>query len=205
MTDFAASLLFVDDDPATLQSVPTLVAYRLPFLSVQTSATVDDALERLRHCDFDVVLTDVGLWGSSGLDIVRQGRVVRPETAFVAVTGYASDAVLRDAIAAGIYGFLRKPFDRDELALVLRQAIHMRQLQGHLARHERLSRQAARQMQRVQRVLSELPTGAMPSASGTRLDRTHQGCERLLRKLHDAAEERLRFHERMQALWGRGE
>lgn len=83
-------VLFVEDDP-TLRMLTGEVIAELGH-EVTLSESAEEALEQLGAHPFDVLLTDVGLAGMSGIELARQARQRHPELALVIASGYAVDA-----------------------------------------------------------------------------------------------------------------
>ncbi|MCW3147210.1 PAS domain-containing protein [Stutzerimonas stutzeri] len=83
-------VLFVEDDP-TLRMLTGEVMAELGH-RVTLSESAEEALEQLAAQPFDVLLTDVGLAGMSGIELVRQAQRRHPELALVIASGYAVDA-----------------------------------------------------------------------------------------------------------------
>lgn len=85
--DAGLRILFVEDDP-TLRMLTGEVLTELGH-RVEVSETAEEALEFLDRQPFDVLLTDVGLAGMSGIDLARQAGARHPELALVIASGYA--------------------------------------------------------------------------------------------------------------------
>jgi DNA-binding NtrC family response regulator len=88
----------------------------------------EEALDRSRKEAFDIVLTDIRMAKTSGLDVLREFRKVHPRTQVIMMTGFGSVDTAVDAMKAGAFEYISKPFKFDEIKLTLRRAIE--QLQG---------------------------------------------------------------------------
>ncbi len=100
------------------------------------------ALELLEDQIFDLVLTDLALGrGASGMDVLLRAKEQRPETAVVMITAHGSEKIAVDAMKNGAEDYIPKPFDNDEIRVVVRRA---------LDRH-RLEREHRLLLERVQR------------------------------------------------------
>jgi DNA-binding NtrC family response regulator len=96
-----------------------------------------DALAQLGNSAFDFVLTDLALGeGPSGLDVMRFAKERQPETPIVMITAHGSEKIAVDAMKLGAEDYVPKPFDNDEIRLVVRRALERTQL----ARENRLLR-----------------------------------------------------------------
>jgi DNA-binding NtrC family response regulator len=118
--------LIVDDEPAECELVRDALAHAgFEAHSAQTPAR---ALELLATRPFDVVLTDLNMPGMSGTDLCRRITETVPHVPVVLVTAFGSIDSAVDAMRAGAYDFLTKPFDVDAVAMVLRRAVEHRAL-----------------------------------------------------------------------------
>jgi response regulator RpfG family c-di-GMP phosphodiesterase len=72
---------------------------------------------------FDVVISDVHLPGTSGIDLASYLLVKNPQQPIVLITGDPDEALARDALSRGPVSYLLKPFELFELDAVLRQAV----------------------------------------------------------------------------------
>jgi DNA-binding NtrC family response regulator len=96
-----------------------------------------DALAQLEAAAFDFVLTDLALGaGPSGLDVLRFARERQPETPIVMITAHGSEKIAVEAMKLGAEDYVPKPFDNDEIRLVVRRALE----RTHLARENRMLR-----------------------------------------------------------------
>jgi DNA-binding NtrC family response regulator len=84
------------------------------------------ALARVASEEFAVVLTDIRMPGADGFDVLRAVKQRWPETEVILMTAYASIAKAVDAMREGAYDYLAKPFEADQVALVVARAIEHR-------------------------------------------------------------------------------
>ncbi len=119
-------ILVVDDDPHVQYTLREALKTR-GFDSVEVP-TAEAALERLRAEEFDLVLLDVALEGMSGMDALP--LILRHDARMpvIIMTAYGSRDMAYKAIQAGAYDFFEKPFQIDELAIVVRRALERRAL-----------------------------------------------------------------------------
>ena len=113
--------MIVDDDAAARSSLGEALA--LEGYSVQLAAGGEEAISQGEQQEFDVVLTDLRMMGADGLRVVRSFKKLRPETALIVMTGFASMETVVDAISAGAYDYISKPFRLDHMRLKVRQAM----------------------------------------------------------------------------------
>ena len=118
--------LIVDDEPAECELVRDALSHAgFEATSVQNPGR---ALDLLATRPFDVVLTDLNMPGMNGTELCRRINEAAPHVPVVLVTAFGSIDSAVDAMRAGAYDFLTKPFDVDAVALVLRRAVEHRAL-----------------------------------------------------------------------------
>jgi DNA-binding NtrC family response regulator len=111
------SILVVDDERTIGLAIERLLGARgYDVVSVQSG---DEAIERLRRAPAHVVITDLSLGQMSGMDLLRWVRQQAPETAVVMITAYGSEKIAVEAMKLGAADYVPKPFDNDELELVV--------------------------------------------------------------------------------------
>ncbi|MBW2615083.1 MAG: sigma-54-dependent Fis family transcriptional regulator [Deltaproteobacteria bacterium] len=91
---------------------------------IETAASGEEALERLKDTRFDILLVDIKMDGMSGLDVLKQVKATDPDTAVVMITAYGSISTAIEAMKNGAYEYLLKPFDPDELGVLIEKIIH---------------------------------------------------------------------------------
>lgn len=91
-----------------------------------------EAVERVRTEDFDVALMDIRMPRLDGIEALRQIRSMRPELLVIMITAFGSQDVAMRAIREGAYDYFTKPFNLDELRLVVRRAVEKNALRRQL-------------------------------------------------------------------------
>jgi DNA-binding NtrC family response regulator len=89
---------------------------------VETFTESQRAIDRLMEKTFDVVVTDLKMEGPSGLDVLRFVRDQMQGTQVIMITGYASMEAARAADYTGVYEFILKPFQLDEMGKLVKKA-----------------------------------------------------------------------------------
>lgn len=115
-----ARALIVDDEPAECALVRD--AMMRAGWEAHTADHPHLALQLLRTRPFDVVLTDLRMPGMSGTELCRAITETVPHVPVVLVTAFGSIDLAVEAMRAGAYDFVTKPFDVDALILVLKRA-----------------------------------------------------------------------------------
>ncbi len=90
---------------------------------VENAASGEEALDRIREIRFDILLVDIKMEGISGLDVLKEVKQSDPEVAVVMITAYGSIPSAIEAIKNGAHDYLLKPFDPNELGLLIEKII----------------------------------------------------------------------------------
>lgn len=115
-------ILVVEDDEVFLR--PLRRALELAGHEVLAAPSAEHALARLEDAAaVDVVLTDRRLPGMDGLELTRRVKAGHPGVAVLVMTGLADGESAREARRAGADGWLRKPFEVDDLLAALRPLV----------------------------------------------------------------------------------
>src|SRR5262245_6811843 len=106
-------VLIVDDDRRMRRTLQILVER----MGLASAAAADhpEAREYLRATRFDLVLTDLKLPDTSGIDLLEEVRSEQPALPVVLITAYGTIQAAIDAIRKGASDFILKPFDNDSL------------------------------------------------------------------------------------------
>jgi DNA-binding NtrC family response regulator len=114
-------VLAVDDDRAMANVLKSHLA--LEGFDVEVSTDATQALAMMSSRDFDVLLTDLRMRGMDGMELCRRTLAVRPGLPVIVVTAFGSLETAVDAIRAGAYDFLTKPYDMRAVGLALDRAV----------------------------------------------------------------------------------
>jgi len=122
----AATVLLVDDEPRVLDALEALLAMEHRILRADRA---ESALHYLREEDVAVVLSDQRMAGLTGTELLTRSRDVAPDTVRILLTAFTDTDALMDSInAAGVYHFLLKPWDPNELRHVVGRAVEHHRL-----------------------------------------------------------------------------
>lgn len=121
-------LLIVDDDRVFREELSELL--RDDGHTVATDPSVAKALETLGSAEFDVVLTDLKMPRTSGMELLREVRARWPRTLVVMITGFATIETALEAMKGGAFDYVRKPFRIDQIRETLRLADQEREFEA---------------------------------------------------------------------------
>ncbi len=119
-----STVLLVDDEPGVLFTLSELLTERghRPV----TAKSGAEALTKLEEAD--AVVTDLSMPGMSGLELMTQIAQRDPALPVILLTAHGSERVAVAAMKQGAYDYIAKPFDIDELAVVIERALEARRL-----------------------------------------------------------------------------
>ncbi|MFN7942720.1 MAG: sigma-54 dependent transcriptional regulator [Thermoanaerobaculia bacterium] len=122
----SARVLIVDDESSITDFLSMLCAEE--GLEVATADSVREAREKLSDTPPDLVLCDLMMPDGSGLDLLREIKEHEPGTSVIMLTAYTSTKTAIEAMKLGAYDYVAKPFDVDELRVVIQRALEKSQL-----------------------------------------------------------------------------
>jgi two-component system response regulator AtoC len=138
------SILIADDEPS-IRHVLTLVLTEHGY-EVRAVADGDEALRELAARSYDVLLTDVRMPKRDGLSVLRQAIAGHPELTVLVMSAYGSQEQALEAVGAGAYDYVQKPFKPEEIVFVLRKAEERERL---LRENKRLKTSGAAPLERI--------------------------------------------------------
>lgn len=117
-------ILVVDDEEDICRSVSKILTRK--GFSVDSALNARDAVKLINGGPFDLVITDLMMPDTDGMELLRIIRQKYPELDVIMITGYASIDSAVKAVKLGAAGYLPKPFTPDELMAVTRKALEGR-------------------------------------------------------------------------------
>jgi two-component system response regulator HydG len=120
-----ANLLVVDDELIVRDSLDKW--FREEGYEVTVAENAHDALSKMAAQRFDLALVDIKMPGTDGVELQRRMHEIAPEMLVIIMTGYASVETAVAALKNGAYDYVSKPFDPDDIAHTVHNALaHMR-------------------------------------------------------------------------------
>jgi DNA-binding NtrC family response regulator len=118
-----STVMIVDDEPMVATALRSFLELETPY-DVLTFTAPHDALGCLDQQRVDVIVADFMMPGMDGITFLREARERQPLAARILLTGYADKQnAIRAINEAGLYYYLEKPWDNDQLAVVIRNGI----------------------------------------------------------------------------------
>src|SRR6476619_2635519 len=90
------------------------------------------AIEKLHEGVFDVVLSDLKMGGSDGLDVLKTAKTLHPSTAVILMTAFGSVHTAVEAMKSGAFDYVQKPFEIEEMEVKIEKELEMRRMRHEL-------------------------------------------------------------------------
>jgi len=114
-------ILLIEDDPELREVMGSL--FRLEGYDYEAFPEGSEGLKRFQEIPADLVITDLKLPGLSGIDVLTGIKEVDPETPVIIITAYGTPETAVEALKKGAFDYILKPFDVEELKLIIRKAL----------------------------------------------------------------------------------
>jgi two-component system response regulator PilR (NtrC family) len=121
------TILIIDDEKSLLDLLT--VVFKKEGYAVKSAQTAAGGFEVLAKEDIDLVITDIKMPGADGMDILRYARENLPDLPVILITAYGSIAQAVEALKAGALDYVVKPFDVEELKIIVGRGLASRRLQ----------------------------------------------------------------------------
>ena len=119
--DMPLEILVVDDERGPRELLQTALIEE--GYSVTAAKSGEEACQIFDEKHFELVITDLKMPGLNGITLLKEIKTRAPETLVILITGYASLRSAINAIREGAYDYLTKPFQLDELYIVVKNAV----------------------------------------------------------------------------------
>lgn len=181
------TVLVVDDEPSNVASLSKIFARE--GMRVLTASGAREALEQARRHTVEVVLTDLMMPGTNGVELLRAIKEVSPDTEVVLMTAYGTVETAVQAMREGAYDFVEKPLKRMSIVKSVRKAAERHSLvaENRSLRKELqmlTTREIVGQSPAVRRVLEVAGQAAPSTATVLILGESGTGKELLARYIH---------------------
>ena len=119
--------ILVVDDEQSLRDVLSIMLKRAGY-AVTSVADGEEAIEYVNKEIFDLVITDLRMPKVDGMEVLKAVKSASPETVVLIITAFATADSAVEAMKQGAYDYLTKPFQVDEVQLIVRNALEKRRL-----------------------------------------------------------------------------
>ena len=121
-----ATVVIIDDEEMVLKSLQSFLELETDY-AVRTFTLPDDALDFGNNASVDVVVSDFLMPKMNGIELLGRFGKVHPHAPRILLTGYADkESAIRAINDVGLFQYIEKPWDNDNLLIVLRNALERR-------------------------------------------------------------------------------
>ena len=133
-SEWTPKIVIVDDEELVLTSLSSFLSLETEY-EVTTFTSAEEALKHLENSDVDLVMSDFLMPEMDGISFLSEVRKLKPEIPRIILTGYADKENAIKAInEAGLFHYLEKPWDNDNMLIVLRNGLEKRRLIKELSK-----------------------------------------------------------------------
>lgn len=119
--------ILIVDDERSMRDVLSIMLKRAGY-GVTVASDGEEAIAHIDKELFDLVITDLKMPKAGGLEVLKAVKESSPESVVLIITAYASTESVVEAMKLGAYDYLTKPFQVDEVQLIIRNALEKRRL-----------------------------------------------------------------------------
>ncbi|MCP5107994.1 MAG: sigma-54-dependent Fis family transcriptional regulator [bacterium] len=187
-------ILIIDDDP----SIRNMLAIVLKKSGYEVTSTESgkSALERLRKETFDLVISDIKMPDISGIELLKKIKTINPEIPVILITAFASANDAVEAMKLGAEDYVTKPFNLDELKIVIDRAIYKKnmemenvQLKTRLTEKEKFENIVGKN-QKMLNIFEMIDTVSQTGSTVLIIGESGTGKELIAKAIHNKSERR---------------
>ncbi len=128
MSEETATLLIVDDDEMILTSLNAFLMLETDY-DVESFSSVNEALGFAESNSFDLVISDYLMPEMDGITFLAKIKEINPQAPRILLTGYADkENAIKGINEVGLFQYIEKPWDNEQLRLVIRNGLEKQQL-----------------------------------------------------------------------------
>jgi putative nucleotidyltransferase with HDIG domain len=180
----SARVLIADDEPEIREVLADLLSTHYDCTPV---GSAEEALARLGEGEYDLVISDIMMGGMSGLEMIPHVLALSPDIAVIMISGVQTVESAIDALRAGAFDYVMKPFDIQHVEAAVKRALEHHSLRVEKRRYENfLEQMVGQRTAELDRALRSLEDAyrttlkALTAALETRDQETHGHSERVV-------------------------
>ncbi len=124
------TIMIVDDDPS-IRNMLSIVLKKENY-SVISAGSGEEALKHLKNSDIQMVISDIKMPGMNGIELLGRIKKIKPEIPVLMITAFASTDDAIEAMKLGAEDYVSKPFNLDELKIVIRKTLSKKELEKEI-------------------------------------------------------------------------
>lgn len=175
--DGIGRILVVDDEPYICEILSRVLGSE--GYTCEVASNGEAALKLLENDTFHLMISDIMMPGLSGLDLLAIVRAVHPDVAVIMLTAVDDRKIAVEALEFGAYGYLIKPFDKNDILINVTNALERRRLALLSKRYEQDLEDKVRERTREVKEREEEIVFRLLSAMGHRDDETGSHARRI--------------------------
>lgn len=113
-------IMVLDDEPIVCRRLKP--ALEKQGYEVDTFTLSSEAMEQIRHVDYDIIITDLKMKGVDGMQLLGEAKRRSPRTEVIVITGFATMETAKESFHKGVFDFIAKPFKLSEIQEVVGRA-----------------------------------------------------------------------------------
>ncbi len=113
-------IMVLDDEPIVCKRLKP--ALEKQGYEVETFTQSSDAMEQLKHVNYDIIITDLKMKGIDGMQLLGEAKQRSPKTEVIVITGFATMETAKESFHKGVFDFIAKPFKLSEIQDVVGRA-----------------------------------------------------------------------------------
>lgn len=117
-------IVVLDDDPVVTLSCKRILGAE--GYNITAAGKGEDAIRHIEKEEFDLLITDIRLPDTSGIEVLRETRLIQPNTDVVVITGYPTLEDAKESIRLGAFEYIEKPFTPEFMLNVARKIFDRR-------------------------------------------------------------------------------
>jgi len=127
------TIVIVDDEEMVLTSLSSFLNLETEY-KIESFTSPRSAIDFIKDNNVDIVVSDYLMPDMDGISFLHEVRKIKPDVPRIILTGYADKENAIKAInEVGLFQYIEKPWDNDDLLIILRNGIERRQLMSKLA------------------------------------------------------------------------
>lgn len=103
---------------------------------IEEAAHGEEAVLKVRNTSFDLVILDIKMPRMDGIEALKEIQKIDPGMPVVMITAYGNSKIAMQAVREGAYDYFNKPFDVNEIRIVIKRALERHRLQNQIERLE---------------------------------------------------------------------
>lgn len=141
-----SSILIIDDEKSIRKTLTEILSFE--GYKIEEAADGEEGLKRFKEGSFDVVLCDIKMPKSDGLEFLEKSREINPDVPVIMISGHGTIETAVEAVKKGAYDFVSKPPDLNRLLITIRNAMDRTTLVAE-------TKQLKRKVSKVQEMIGE--------------------------------------------------